>query len=104
MLLASQAYLVVLTSGCLFVFFQERTHLLKSFEARRIVKLYNRVGQVLVEYEILHHNAWSQTVEQCKAGELLLKRGSFRPRQGAVFCLLESWYVSSLWKTSTRRP
>ena len=37
-------------------------------ESRRIIKLYNRVAQVLLEYEMLYHNAWTRSLDIAKEG------------------------------------
>ena len=42
--------------------FQQFDALLKSPEAIRVVKGYNKMARVLVEYEVLHHQAWTQRV------------------------------------------
>lgn len=42
--------------------FQQFNALLKSPEAIRVVKGYNKMARVLVEYEVLHHQAWTQRV------------------------------------------
>ena len=42
--------------------FQQFDALLKSPDAIKVVKGYNRMARVLVEYEVLHHQAWTQQV------------------------------------------
>ena len=32
-------------------------------EARKIIKNYNRLAKVLIEFEMLYHEAWKQSVE-----------------------------------------
>ena len=42
--------------------FQQFDALLKSSDAIKVIKGYNRMARVLVEYEVLHHQAWTQRV------------------------------------------
>lgn len=42
--------------------FQQFDALLKSPDAIKVIKGYNRMARVLVEYEVLHHQAWTQQV------------------------------------------
>ena len=42
---------------------------MKTSDAKRIIKKYNRLAKVLLEYEILFHLAWKDSVEiaiRCK--------------------------------------
>lgn len=53
----------------MFFFPQNHSTCLKTEEAKKIVRAYNRIAKVLVEYEILFHTAWVKSVEvatQCK--------------------------------------
>jgi len=45
--------------------FQQFDNLLKSPEAIKVIKGYNKMARVLVEYEVLHHQAWTQQVCDC---------------------------------------
>ena len=45
--------------------FQQFDDLLKSPEAIKVIKGYNKMARVLVEYEVLHHQAWTQQVGDC---------------------------------------
>ena len=38
--------------------FQKRDELLKSLEGKKIVKTYNKMAAVLLEYEVLYHRGW----------------------------------------------
>jgi len=42
--------------------FQNFADLMKTNEARKAIKGYNKLARVLVEYEVLHHRAWIQQV------------------------------------------
>ena len=42
--------------------FQQFDALLKSSDAIKVIKGYNRMACVLVEYEVLHHQAWTKRV------------------------------------------
>ncbi|XP_052061669.1 dynein axonemal heavy chain 8-like [Mytilus californianus] len=43
--------------------FMEQSACLKTDEAKKIIRAYNRIAKVLVEYEVLYHNAWIKSVE-----------------------------------------
>ncbi len=43
---------------------------LNSADAKKIIRNYNRVAQVLLEYEILYHSAWVNSVDACREGTL----------------------------------
>jgi len=42
--------------------FQQFDDLLQTPEAIKVIKGYNKMARVLVEYEVLHHQAWTQQV------------------------------------------
>ena len=42
--------------------FQTRPSVLQSHEAKKIIKNYNRLAKVLLEFEILYHQAWVKQV------------------------------------------
>lgn len=42
--------------------FQQFSELMKTNEARKAIKGYNKMARVLVEYEVLHHQAWVKQV------------------------------------------
>eukprot|EP00698_Gefionella_okellyi_P018829 TRINITY_DN568_c0_g1_i2.p1 TRINITY_DN568_c0_g1~~TRINITY_DN568_c0_g1_i2.p1 ORF type:complete len:4478 (+),score=1217.70 TRINITY_DN568_c0_g1_i2:54-13487(+) len=48
--------------------FQEQTLLMKSLEARRVVKLFNKIAAALVQYESIWHEGWVKAVMTAKAG------------------------------------
>ena len=48
--------------------FTENPKVFKIAEAKRIVHNYNRVQQVLLEYEILYHRAWLTSLEAVEEG------------------------------------
>jgi len=46
--------------------FQQFTDLMKCNEAKKAIKGYNKMARVLVEYEVLHHQAWvKQVIHYC---------------------------------------
>ncbi|KAK7114140.1 hypothetical protein V1264_000252 [Littorina saxatilis] len=48
--------------------FRQQGTCLDTPEAKRIIRNYNRLAKVLVEYEMLYHRGWLRQVEVCKAG------------------------------------
>ncbi|XP_076808265.1 dynein axonemal heavy chain 5-like [Clavelina lepadiformis] len=48
--------------------FQKRDELLKSLEGKKIVKTYNKMAAVLLEYEVLYHRGWRRAVDVVKSG------------------------------------
>ncbi|XP_048577391.1 dynein axonemal heavy chain 5 isoform X1 [Nematostella vectensis] len=48
--------------------FKTKSDLLKGEEAKRIVKNYNKMASVLVEFELLYHRGWFRAVEAAKSG------------------------------------
>ncbi|XP_077383165.1 dynein axonemal heavy chain 5 isoform X2 [Festucalex cinctus] len=48
--------------------FQQHTGVLSTPEAKKIIKNYNRVAAVLIEYEILYHQSWMKKVEDARPG------------------------------------
>ncbi|XP_043563465.1 dynein axonemal heavy chain 5-like [Chiloscyllium plagiosum] len=64
--------------------FEQRTGVLQSADAKRIIRSYNKVARVLVEYEVLYHRAWMQQMETVQFGlqaSLLVKH----PDTGEMF-------------------
>ncbi|MBN3290180.1 DYH5 protein, partial [Polypterus senegalus] len=64
------------TEGALFVLrkfenmelFQQQPSVLQTAEAKRIIRNYNKVAKVLLEYEVLYHRGWIRQVEVAKTG------------------------------------
>lgn len=52
--------------------FEAHTSCLKTKEARVIIKNFNRMATVLVEFEMMYHRAWVKEVEIAKTGMLNL--------------------------------
>lgn len=50
------------------VVFRQFEELMKLPEAKKIIKHYNKMGKVLLEYEMLYHNAWIKQMEVGFAG------------------------------------
>ncbi|XP_074653701.1 dynein axonemal heavy chain 8-like [Tubulanus polymorphus] len=48
--------------------FVENGSVLKGDEAKRIIRNYNRVARVLVDFEMIYHNAWVKSVDVVKEG------------------------------------
>ena len=48
--------------------FQNHPDVLKSMHAKTIIKHYNKVAQVLIEYEMLYYRAWKESVLAAKQG------------------------------------
>lgn len=42
--------------------FRSHQDILKSVDAKKIVKNYNKTAKVLIEYEMLYHQAWLNQV------------------------------------------
>ena len=42
--------------------FEEHPSILKSVEAKEIIRNYNKLSKVLLEYELLYHRAWLRQV------------------------------------------
>lgn len=47
---------------------QHAADLLRTVEGKKIVKNYNKLGQVLMEYELLYHRAWVKAVDAAQSG------------------------------------
>eukprot|EP00043_Microstomoeca_roanoka_P013217 m.129292 g.129292 ORF g.129292 m.129292 type:complete len:4796 (-) comp15694_c0_seq1:72-14459(-) len=54
--------------GPMSVFQKSCQDLLKTAEAKKIIKNYNKLGHVLLEYELLHHRAWWKAVDASQSG------------------------------------
>lgn len=50
--------------------FQKHTSCLKTPEAAKIIRNFNQLATVLVEFEILYHNGWLKQVEVAKTGTI----------------------------------
>ncbi|XP_025115342.1 dynein heavy chain 5, axonemal-like isoform X3 [Pomacea canaliculata] len=48
--------------------FQQHPAILQSAEAKKIIKNYNKLAKVLLEFELLYHRGWLRQVEAVKAG------------------------------------
>ncbi|XP_054476942.1 dynein axonemal heavy chain 5 isoform X4 [Anoplopoma fimbria] len=64
--------------------FQQHPGVLSTPEAKRIIKNFNRVARVLLEFEILYHNSWMKKMEDARVGlqASLLVRS---PETGGLF-------------------
>ncbi|CAM4590230.1 unnamed protein product [Lepidochelys kempii] len=64
--------------------FQQHPTVLQTGEAKRIVRNYNKVAKVLLEFEVIYHRGWLQQIEVTKTGlqaSLLVKA----PETGELF-------------------
>ncbi|GAB5567371.1 dynein axonemal heavy chain 8 isoform X1 [Prionailurus iriomotensis] len=64
--------------------FQEHPAVLQTVEAKPVIRSYNRVAKVLLEFEVLYHRAWLQQIEEIHIGleaSLLVKA----PGTGELF-------------------
>jgi dynein heavy chain len=48
--------------------FQQHPTIMQTAEARKIVKNYNKLAKVLLEFEMLYHRGWLRQVEAAKSG------------------------------------
>uniref|UniRef100_A0A8C6MZK3 Dynein, axonemal, heavy chain 5 n=1 Tax=Mus spicilegus TaxID=10103 RepID=A0A8C6MZK3_MUSSI len=64
--------------------FQQHPFVLRTAEAKPVIRSYNRIAKVLLEFEVLYHRAWLQQIEEIHAGleaSLLVKA----PGTGELF-------------------
>lgn len=55
--------------------FERNQNVLAGKEARRIIKLYNKIAQTLVTFELRWHEAWVASVERAKSGAYMCAVG-----------------------------
>ena len=48
--------------------FKQHPSVFQGPQGRRVVHMYNRVSQVLLEYEMLYHSAWLKTIDVVDEG------------------------------------
>lgn len=48
--------------------FYRKAEILKSDEGKQVVKNYNKMAQVLLEYEVLHYRSWCKSIEIIVSG------------------------------------
>ena len=48
--------------------FQQQTKLLETSEAKKIIKNFNKIAKVLLEFEVLYHRGWLRQVEAARSG------------------------------------
>jgi dynein heavy chain len=46
----------------------KRPEIIKSEEGKQVVRNYNRMAQVLLEYELVHYRSWCKSVETILSG------------------------------------
>ena len=49
--------------------FEKHPSCLKTTDAHKIIRHFNQLATVLLEFEVLYHRAWSKQVEIAKTGE-----------------------------------
>ena len=70
--------------------FQEKApQLLKTAEAKRIIRSYNKVAKVLLEFEVLYHREWMRQIDCVRAGRsssehYLQKVLNFKTKRGIL--------------------
>uniref|UniRef100_A0A8B9I210 Dynein axonemal heavy chain 5 n=1 Tax=Anser brachyrhynchus TaxID=132585 RepID=A0A8B9I210_9AVES len=47
-------------------FFKKKTTLLKTLEMKKVVKSYNKMAAVLLEFELIYHRAWCRFADQAR--------------------------------------
>ncbi|XP_074644897.1 dynein axonemal heavy chain 5-like [Tubulanus polymorphus] len=50
------------------MFQQQVPNILQGSDARKLIKNYNKLAKVLLEFEILYHRGWLRQVDACKSG------------------------------------
>jgi len=50
--------------------FKEHPSVFQGAASKRVIHMYNRVSQVLLEYEMLYHAAWLKTIDVVDEGLL----------------------------------
>ena len=65
--------------------FQEMPHQLQTAEGKKIIKNYNRIAKVLLEFEVLYHREWMRQVSNLGQSEnyLQIAHGQFAPEPRA---------------------
>ena len=48
--------------------FKQHPSVFQGAASRRVIHMYNRVSQVLLEYEMLYHGAWLKTIDVVDEG------------------------------------
>uniref|UniRef100_A0A6Q2Y0T3 AAA+ ATPase domain-containing protein n=1 Tax=Esox lucius TaxID=8010 RepID=A0A6Q2Y0T3_ESOLU len=78
--------------------FQEHPGVLDTPEAKRIIRNYNRVARVLLEFEMLYHSGWMKQIEEARLGlqaSLLVKC----PDTGELFVNFDPQIVTQIRET-----
>ncbi|XP_070978962.1 dynein axonemal heavy chain 5-like [Oncorhynchus clarkii lewisi] len=78
--------------------FQESPGVLATPEAKRIIRNYNRVARVLLEFEMLYHSGWMKQIEEVRLGlqaSLLVKC----PDMGDLFVNFDPQILTQIRET-----
>ncbi|XP_025057270.1 dynein heavy chain 5, axonemal-like [Alligator sinensis] len=77
---------------------KKKTTLLQTPEMKKVVKSYNKMAAVLLEYELLYHRVWCKSADQVKNGlhaSLLVRH----PETKELFVNLDSMVLEVLYET-----
>ncbi|KAM4633147.1 dynein axonemal heavy chain 5 isoform 2-T2 [Polymixia lowei] len=79
--------------------FQQHPGVLSTPEAKRIIRNYNRVAEVLLEYEMLYHHGWMKQMEEARVGlqASLLVRS---PETGELFVNFDPEIMTQIRETN----
>ena len=55
------------------LFMDEAPHVLKTSEGKKIIRNYNKIAKVLLEFEVIYHRQWKRGVEKIKSGLYFFK-------------------------------
>jgi len=74
--------------------FKKHPSVFQGAAGRRVIHMYNRVSQVLLEYEILYHSAWLKTIAVVDEGltDLLFRPDVTQCYNSSVFELFLNVY------------
>ncbi|KAK3610339.1 hypothetical protein CHS0354_029807 [Potamilus streckersoni] len=78
--------------------FQQQPKLLEGSEAKKIIKNYNKLAKVLLEFEVLYHRGWLRQVEAAKSGiqaSLLVRH----PESGDLFVNFDTQILTMIRET-----
>ena len=73
--------------------------MLKGAEAKKIIRDYNRTMQVLLEYEIVYHQAWIKSVDACQQGRMseMSPTNTVSPTKPCILVQLSILAATVMW-------